>query len=74
MKPVVGPFMSLLYSRKFLLLVEDTVISLTAYFLVKYAAPGLEADVMKVLMLLQPVVLMVIYCIAKEDAAEKANN
>lgn len=74
MKPLIGPFMSLLYSRKFLLLVEDAVISLVAYFLAKYAAPGLEADVMKVLMLLQPVVLMVIYGIAKEDAAEKANN
>lgn len=72
MKPLVGPLESLLYSRKFLLLALDTVIAVTSYFLAKYAAPGLEADVMKIVALLQPVLIMVIYAIAKEDAAEKS--
>ena len=65
MKPLVGPFLKLLYSRKFLVLILDTVISVVLYYC---GGPGVEF----LIAALQPVVMMLIFAIAKEDAAEKA--
>jgi len=66
MKPIVGPLAKLLYSRKFLVLVLDSIISIVLYY---YGGPDVEF----LIGVLQPVALMLIYAIAKEDAAEKAN-
>ena len=68
-----NPWAGLTQSRKFLLLVMDVVGSLLLYFATKYAAASLVEDVKYVLLALQPVFIMIIYAIAKEDAAEKAN-
>lgn len=64
MKPIVGPFLGLLYSRKFLVLILDTVISVVLYYC---GGPDVEF----LIAALQPVVMMLIFAIAKEDAAEK---
>ena len=68
-----GPWAGLAQSRKFLLLVMDVIGSLALYFVTKYAGASLVDDVKFVLLALQPVFIMMIYAIAKEDAAEKAN-
>ena len=62
----------LLKSRKFWVLVLDTVIALVSYFVTKYAAPSMTDDVLIFIGVLQPVFLMMINAIAKEDAAAKA--
>ena len=64
MRPLIGPLGSLLYSRKFLVLMLDTVISVVLYY---YGGPDVEF----LIAALQPVVMMLIFAIAKEDAAEK---
>lgn len=78
----MNPIKALFSSRKFLLLLLDTVISVILYFVGKYL-PGAEADVKFVILALQPVVIALIVSIAYEDgkvipaniAAEaKANN
>ena len=56
------PLLSLLQSRKFLVLILDTVISIVLHYY------GGE-DVQFLIGALQPVALMLIYAIAKEDAA-----
>ena len=68
-----NPFQALLASRKFLLLVMDVLGSLVLYFATKYAAPSIVNDIKYVLLALQPVFIMIIYAIAKEDAAQKAS-
>jgi len=65
MNPIVGPLVKLLYSRKFLVLVLDSIISIVLHY---FGGP----DAQFLIGILQPVVLMLIYAIAKEDAAEKA--
>ena len=68
-----NPFSGLLHSRKFWLLILDTVISLAIYFISKYV-PGAAEDVKLVIGLLQPVFVSIILAIAVEDAAlNKAN-
>ena len=62
-------FKSLFHSRKFWLLVLDTVISLALYFVGKYAAPGIFEDVQMVIYGLQPVFVALIVAIAMEDSA-----
>jgi hypothetical protein len=62
---------SLLYSRKFWLLVMDTVISLVLFFVGKYGGANLFEDMKFIILTLQPMFVMVIYAIAKEDAAAK---
>ena len=62
----MNPFALLVRSRKFWLLVLDTVISLILYFIGKYL-PGAEADVKFAILALQPVVISVIVSIAWED-------
>jgi len=66
-------FLALLRSRKFLLLVLDTVVSLILYFVGKYAGPAVFEDVKLMITALQPVFAMVIAAIALEDAAAKLN-
>ena len=65
-KPVLYPFKRLLYSRKFLVLVLDTVISVILHY-----AGG--ADAQFLITALQPVALVIIGAIAAEDIAEKKN-
>jgi len=67
----VNPIAGLLHSRKFLLLILDTIISLTLYFVGKYAAPSLAEDVKFIVAAYQPVFIAVIAGIALEDAAAK---
>ena len=63
-----NPFSSLAHSRKFWLLILDTVISLSVYFVSKYV-PGAAEDVKLVIGLLQPVFVSIIVAIAVEEAA-----
>lgn len=65
-----NPFLSLLKSRKFLLMVLDLIISFATYFITKYVAPELSNDILYVLGGLQPVIIVVIGAIAYEDAAK----
>lgn len=62
---ILGPFLALLKSRKFLVLALDTIISVILHY---YGGPDAEF----LIAALQPVVMMIIYAIAKEDAAEKS--
>ena len=71
MKPLVSPFVRLLYSRKFLLLLSDVLISAIIYFVGKYAGNSMFADVKFLIGILQPVVIAIIMAIAWEDSAEK---
>ena len=74
MKPLVGPFERLLYSRKFLILVCDVVIpSVALYFIGKYGSVSLYDDIKFLILALQPVVLAIIAAIAWEDVAMKRN-
>ena len=70
----MNPMSSLLRSRKFLLLVLDTVISLVLYFVGKYAAQGLFEDVKLVILTMQPVFVAIIAGIAYEDGQQKRGN
>jgi uncharacterized membrane protein HdeD (DUF308 family) len=67
-----NPFKSLLHSRKFWLLILDTVISLVLYFVSKYAAVAAE-DVKFAVLALQPVFVAVILAVAWEDSALNKN-
>ena len=67
----MNPIAGLLRSRKFLLLVLDTAISLVLYFVGKYAAPELAEDVKFVIAAYQPVFVAIIIAISVEDAAAK---
>lgn len=62
---------SLLYSRKFWILILDTLISLALYFTGKYFPATLE-DVKLLILTLQPVFVAIIAAIAHEDAAALA--
>ena len=63
----MNPIVSLLKSRKFLLLVLDTIVSCLLYFFA--AVPNVEF----LIGALQPVFVAIIYSIAVEDAAAKGN-
>ena len=63
----MAPIKLLLQSRKFLLLILDTVISLSLFFVGKYAPIAFE-DVQTMILALQPVFVSVIGGIAYEDA------
>jgi len=71
MKPLIGPFARLLYSRKFLLLCLDVGIATALYFVGKYAGSDLFADVKFLIGILQPVIIAIIIAIAVEDSAAK---
>jgi hypothetical protein len=61
----------LLQSRKFWLLIVDTVVSVASYFITKYVNPEAAKDALFLIAAMQPVFVMVIAGIAIEDAAEK---
>ena len=63
----MNPLQALLKSRKFLVLLLDTVVSLVLYFSAKYLAAGAVEDIKTVILALQPVVLVLIGAIAYED-------
>jgi hypothetical protein len=65
----MNPFQSLLLSRKFWLLILDTVVSLVLYFGTKYLTPMALDDVKILIITLQPVFVTIIAAIAHEDAA-----
>jgi len=67
----MNPMKGLLRSRKFWLLMMDTVVSLALYFTGKYLAPTIADDIKLVIGMLQPVVIAVIVGIFVEDAAMK---
>ena len=64
-----NPFAGLLHSRKFWLLALDTIVSLTVFFVGKYAQFALE-DVKFVIGAMQPVFVMVIVGITAEDVGK----
>ena len=68
-----NPWKMLLASRKFLLLMLDVVVSMVLYFAGKYIGGEAMQDVQFLIVTIQPVFVMLIYAIAKEDAALKAN-
>ena len=70
---MVNSLKALMNSRKFLVMVLDVAVSLVLYFVVKYVAPSLVEDIKFVIAALQPVVVILINSIAKEDAAAKGN-
>jgi len=65
----MSPLQGLLRSRKFLIAVLDVVLSVTAFFVGKYAAPDIAEDINFMIAALQPVALILISAIAYEDAA-----
>ena len=65
----MNPFKALLQSRKFWLLILDTVVSVSTYFVGKYlGADG--NDVIFLVAALQPIFMVAINTIAKEDVAQ----
>ncbi len=66
-------FSMLIRSRKFWLMLLDIVISTATYFITKFAAPEVGKDVLWIIGSWQPVIVMLIYSIALEDAAMKGN-
>ena len=64
-----NPISGLLHSRKFCLLILDTLVSLALYFVGKYAGASVFEDVKFVIAALQPVFVAVIIMIAYEDKA-----
>ena len=70
-----NPFSGLFHSRKFWLLILDTVISITLYFIGRYADPTLAEDMKFLIASIQPVFVTVIIGIFTEDNAQvRANN
>jgi len=65
----MNPFQLFVRSRKFWLLVLDTVISLALFFVGKYGGPSAMEDVRFVILTLQPVIIALILSIAYEDGA-----
>ena len=63
---------SIFYSRKFWLLILDTIISLVLHFTAQ-GDPQTAENVKVLIIALQPVFVYVINGIAKEDAALKAS-
>lgn len=68
-KPFLFPMKRLFYSRKFMVLLLDVIISTILYFVGKYSVSGIADDIGFLIGSYQPVVLMMIYTIAKEDVA-----
>ena len=65
------PFKALFNSRKFWVLVIDTIVSVATYFVGKYL--GAEGkDILFLIAALQPIFLMVVNSITREDVAQLA--
>jgi hypothetical protein len=58
-------------SRKFLLMLLDLVVSVSTYFIGKYANPAAAQDMLFLITAMQPVFVTVIAGIAYEDGQEK---
>ncbi len=58
-------------SRKFWTAMVDLIVSLTLYFVGKYAAPSIAEDVKFLILAFQPVFALVIAGIAYEDGQAK---
>jgi len=67
----MNPFVGLLRSRKFWLLILDTVVSLLTLAITQFAAPDAIEFVLVVIGTVQPVFVAVIVGIFVEDAAAK---
>lgn len=67
----MNPWEGLLRSRKFWLLVLDTVISMVLFFVGKYASADLFDDVKFLIAALQPLFVVIIAAIAYEDGQLK---
>jgi predicted membrane-bound dolichyl-phosphate-mannose-protein mannosyltransferase len=65
-----NPFKALLLSRKFWLLILDTVVSVATFFIQKYLG-GDGTDYLFVIASIQPVFVMMIGAIAYEDGKKK---
>jgi hypothetical protein len=64
------PLGELLHSRKFLILVLDTLVSIILYFGSKYVGESYFADIKFLIGALQAPALMLIYAIARENTAQ----
>jgi hypothetical protein len=64
-----NPFAALLHSRKFWLLVLDTVVSLALFFVGKYAVIAFD-DLKFAVLSLQPVFVAIILAVAWEDTSK----
>ena len=64
-----NPFASLLHSRKFWLLILDTVVSLVVFFVTAAGNPALLAQAQALIAILQPVFVAIITAITLEDNA-----
>jgi len=70
-----NPFSSLLHSRKFWILILDTIVSIALYFIGRYTNEALAEDMKFLIASLQPVFVTVIIGIFAEDNAKtKANS
>jgi len=65
-----NPFSGLIHSRKFWLLILDTVVSLVATVGAWYLAPEALNQVIAILAIMQPLYIFVITSITKEDVAK----
>jgi drug/metabolite transporter (DMT)-like permease len=63
----MNPFESLLKSRKFLLLILDTVISIVLFFIGQFTSPEVQEGTKFLIATLQPVFVTIIGAIAYED-------
>ena len=66
---IINPWERLLHSRKFWLLVSDSVVSLLLLAAARLS-PEASADIKAVITILQPVVIVVIGCITAEDVVQ----
>ena len=69
MLPVVGPLARLAYSRKALIATVDALCSVGAILVTRYFSPDDTTMTLAIIVALQPMVIMWINSIAKEDAA-----
>ena len=69
----MNPFMLLFKSRKFWLLMLDTVVSTVLFFGGKYMGADMLDNVKFLIAIMQPVFVFLIIAIAMEDAAAKRN-
>ena len=62
---------SLIKSRKFWLMMFDLIVSVTVFFVTKYAGPAYADDALFLIGVVQAPILFVIMGITVEDAAQK---
>jgi len=73
MKPIVGPLAKLTYSRKALIATADALFSVAVVLVTAYLAPEHVDVVLALIAILQPLVIVWIHEIAKEDVARIMN-